>query len=565
MHRKTFSQQINRTVHYYSCLTGRDEADAGSVKNKTSKKSDNAGEDVIRAYMNSRVSRRTALGTGAKVGIGVVVAAVAGVGIYEAYAASTATSSTNTSSTISTSQAITTTSTTSSSAPPTGTTSTSATSSPSGSNKLTFVHWSFENATITQYVNTFDSETNFSTTEQLLNNSNYTPLLEADFASGAKVDMCYANGYEVPRLIALGYARNLSTMSGISQIESEMYPSIVSSLNDTNGNLTSLCYFWTPEPALIVDDAIVNQTSRAGADPMGWIDLYTNAAPAVAKSGIVQYPIMPNWYADDVGIGWGWLTETGNANNDPDQTQTGFNKQFQPVFDTNSPAADMLQTWATATKDGLVDPSVFSMSCEACTTAAGATNKYAYVSIPTYDWVTMVTPSSTSIPTVNGNPGSHLVNVSSEQSSLGMIDTGNYVWPVNVNNETGSEDLVKWFGYEDPTTGQRVTQTQWAVDAMLGSGYPCTLENPSVISAYQGWFGGLTTQTLDTLTDITNGDLQPYSWKGLIYAPFVDTGYPVMSSVASGTTSVSSGVTTLLNLANSLWESTYGSSSSTST
>ena len=59
------------------------------------------------------------------------------------------------------------------------------------------------------------------------------------------------------------------------------------------------------------------------------------------------------------------MGEMANTYNDPDDTNTLFAKNFQAVFDTNTDVADLLTTWVTATKAGLVDPSVFSQSARA--------------------------------------------------------------------------------------------------------------------------------------------------------------------------------------------------------
>lgn len=540
----------------WTILTGTDDADSAIKDGSVARKSNSAGEDIIRQYMNNKVSRRAAMSTGAKVGIGVVVVAIAGVGIYEAYAASTSTSSTTTTTTTSSSPV----STTSSSAPPSSstTTSTGPTTSVSGNKGLTFVHWSFENAQITDYVHTFDSETGFSTTEDVLDNDNYNPLIESLFGSGTKVDMNYANGYEVPRLINLGYCQDFSSFPNISTIASEMYPTIVSSLSTAAGVQYGLCYYWSFRPILTVDDDNLNKTSLAGQRPVSWGDLWTNSGPAVAKAGVVQYPCMPNWFAANYGIGWDFMGEMQNVNNDPEGTATLFNSSFEPVFDTTGPAADLLTEWASATKGGVVDPSVFSQSSESCTVASGSTNNYAYVTTAFYDWQSLNESSTSNIPVGDSN----WAPPSSQQAGWGQIETGVYCWPVNNNNATGATDIISWFGYEDPTTGQRVTQPEWAIEAALGSGYPDTLEDPSVITGYQAWLGSRTTTVLANVQTNTGAIGTPFAWKSLSFVPWLDTIYPVLGSVASGVLGVTQGLTTMLNVANSQYNTYYGTSSS---
>jgi hypothetical protein len=515
-------------------LTGSESDDSGTKDQKAARKSNNVGDAAIRRYLNTQISRRAAIGTGAKVGIGVAIAAIAGVGIYEAYAASSGSSSSTTSST---------------------TTTTSSTAA----NNLSFKHWNFENAQVSSYVKTFDTETGFNTSESYLDNNTYNPLIEAAFQSGEIIDMHYANGYEVPRLLSLGYDKDTSTMTNISQIQSEMYPSIVDSLSTVNGVLYGLCYYWSARPILSVNDAVLNQTSLAGKRPAGWKDMWTDSAVTVQKAGIVQYPVMPSWFSANYGIGWGFMGEVANTFNDADDTQSLFNKSFAPVFDTNTDIADLLTTWATATKSGLVDPAVFSQASESDGVAAGSTGKYAYTATAFYDFQSLNTPTSSQIPVGDAN----LCDTTTTQSGWGMIETGVYCWPKVTHSDANSQQIIKWFGYKDPTTGKRITQPAWAIAAALGSGYPDTLQDPTVTAGYQSWLGDRTTSTLSALSNITNGDKTPWVWKSLIYTSWQDTIYPVLSSVASGVLPVSQGITTMRNLADQLYQSTYGSTSST--
>jgi hypothetical protein len=491
--------------------------------------------DALTEYYKKKITRRQALSTAAKAAIGVAIVAVGGVAAYEALNSGIGAASTS------------------------STVSTSTTGGAGGANNLTFVHWHFEDAQVSSYLQTFTQETSLGITQEALDNNNFNPLLEAKFQSGEVIDMHYANGYEVPRLLSLGYDKDASTMNNISQIKSEMYPSIVDSLSTVDGNLIGLCYYWSARPTLTVNDAVLSKTSLSGQRPQSWKDLWTVSGPAVQKSGVVQYSIMPNWFSANYGIGWDFMGEMANAYNDPDDTNGLFAKNFQPVFDTNTDCADLLTMWQTATKNGLVDPAVFSQASESDTVAAGNTGKYAYITTAVYDFMSLNDPKASQIPAGQAN----LVDVSSQQSGWGMIENGIYCWPKVTHSDANSQQLIQYLGYKDPKTGKRVTQPQWAMVANLGSGYSDTLQDPNVIAAYQGWLGSRTTSTLKTQADIAAGDKTPWIWKSTIYTSWQDTIYPVLSSVASGVLPVAEGITKMRDLADTLWAQTYGSSSST--
>src|ERR1700722_6430769 len=384
----------------------------------------NAADSAISAYVNQRLTRRSALSTAAKVGIGAAAVIVVGGGAAYALLSSNG----NNSSTSSTSSSGTTTS--SASTAPT----TSSTGS-AGSGNLTFVHWSFENAQITSYLGTFTGETGLGVTEEVLDNDNYNPLIEAKFQSGEVIDIHYANGYEVPRLLAAGYDKDTTTMSNIAQIQSEMYPSIVDSLSTVDGVLYGLCYYWSARPTLTVNDNLLNKTSLQGQRPVGWTDLWTQSGPTVQKANVSQYTIMPNWFSANYGIGWDFMGEMANTYNDPDDTNTLFAKNFQAVFDTNTDAADLLTTWVTGTKAGLVDPSVFSQSSESDTVAAGNTGNYPYITTAIYDFMSLNDPTASQIPVGDANQ----VDTSTTQTGWGMIETGVYCWPKVTHSDANSE------------------------------------------------------------------------------------------------------------------------------
>jgi ABC-type glycerol-3-phosphate transport system substrate-binding protein len=317
------------------------------------------------------------------------------------------------------------------------------------------VHWHFEDAQITQYLQAFTKELNIPVVEETLENNNYNPLLEAKFSAGETFDMCYANGYEVPRLLKLGYLQDVESMTDIDKIKSEMYQSIIASESTVDGKLHGLNYYWSARPVPVVNDDVLNKAGLNGQRPGTWAELWSMAAQ-VKKTGVVQYPVIPNWFSANYGIGWDFLGEMGNTYNDPDCTKTLFAKDFHAVFDTNTEAADLLTTWATSTANGLVDPAVFSMAGESDVVAAGNTGKYAFTTTALYDFETMNDPASSKIPVGMAN----LVPVTKQ--GWGMIETGIYCWPKKNHDPVKSQQLIKFLGWKDPATGKRVTSPTWA-------------------------------------------------------------------------------------------------------
>jgi len=433
------------------------------------------------------------------------------------------------------------------SAPPSNTAS-SAASSP-----LVFDHWHFQDAQVTEYLKSFEKEFNEpAVVEEPIDNGNYHTLLLAKFEAGEVMDMCYANGYAVPTFLSLGYLQDLESMTDINQIKSEMYPGVIDSESTADGKLYCLPYYWSARPIVVVNDDILNKAGLSGQRPETWDELWSLAAK-VKASGASQYPVIPNWMSITSGITWDFLGEMANAYNDPDCTKTLFGKDFHPVFDTNTEIADLLKTWQRVVKDGIVDPVVFSQTGEGETVAAMNTGKYAFATTALYDFVPMNDPKSSMIPLGSANL------VPMVKQPWGMMETGVYCWPKKNHSQERSQELLKFLGWKDPATGKRITATQWAKVANLGSGYPDTLDDPDVVASFKNWLGDRADATLKAQKDISNAVRTPWIWKSTYYTAWEATVLPILSSIASGTLSVNDGITKMRSIAESLWQKQYGS------
>jgi ABC-type glycerol-3-phosphate transport system substrate-binding protein len=515
-------------------------SDTNIANDATNSQSDPSLSESI---LNGKISRRQALSTGAKAAIGVGVVVVVGAAGYAAYTSVTPGTTSATTSAASTSASSVTTT--------LPTTSTAAASSNTNITPLTFVHWHYRDDRVTSYVNQFMQENNENVVQETLDNANYNPLIEAKFQSGETFDMNYANVFEANRLIKLGYTKPVEGFDGISQIKSEMYPSIVDAYSTKDGKLAGLPYFWSARSAPVVNDVIMDKANLSGQRPGTWDELWSLAAK-IKSSGAADKPVLPHWFNANYGIMWDFLGEMSNAYNDPDLTKTLFDKTFAPVFDTNSSAADLLQKWQTATKNGLVDTAIFSMGGDDPFVTASLTGNYAFVPTAIYYFKSMNDPSSSKIPVGKAN----LVPVKNQ--GWGVIDTGLYCWPVKNHDDQRSQKLIKYLGYKNPKTGKRLTQTAWAETDALGSGYTDTLQDPDVKTAFNGWLGDRTDATLKTISDIANSMGRPFIFKATMYSPLADQFFPVLSAIASGGTDVKTGVTQLRAAADALFKQ-YGS------
>jgi hypothetical protein len=141
----------------------------------------------------------------------------------------------------------------------------------------------------------------------------------------------------------------------------------------------------------------------------------------------------------------------------------------------------------------------------------------------------------------------------------GMMETGVYCWPKKNHDQQRSQELIKFFGWKDPATGKRMTASQWAKVAGLGSGYPDTLQDPEVVAEYKSWLGDRADATLKAQDTITRAIQSPGIWRSSIYVAWESSIVPILGSIATGQLSVQNGVAQMRSIAEDLWKKQYGS------
>ncbi|MEM4374718.1 MAG: ABC transporter substrate-binding protein [Nitrososphaerota archaeon] len=415
---------------------------------------------------------------------------------------------------------------------------------------LQFVHWHYRDDVVTSYVKRFEQYYGERVQETLLSNENYNPLLEAKFQAGDIIDMNYANFFEAARLVELGFTRDVESFPEINQIKAEMYPSIIEAYSTADGRLAGLTYFWSARSAPVVDDSILEKAGLAGERPGTWDELW-EMAREVKAAGAADAPVMPHWFNANYGITWDFLAEMSNVFNDPDLTKTLFDRRFQPVFDAKTEVGELLKTWQTVFREGLVDPTVLAQAGDSDHVSAIVTGKYAFTPTALYYFKVQNDPAQSRIPLGKAN----LVPVT--KSGWGVIDTGLYCWPKKTTDDFRSQRLIKFLGWRTPE-GERLTSTAWAISDALGSGYTDTLRHPDVKEGFRSWLGERAEQTLKIFDDIANTMGRPFVFKSPLYTEWADISFPLLSAVTAGTTSVEDGVTKLREESDRLYRKFHG-------
>ncbi len=494
----------------------------------------------LKTLLRQKVSRRQAISTGAKAAIGVGAVVVVGAAGYLYYSSTTPASTTST-----------TTTTTSTSSTTTPTTTSSSTASGSQPFPLTFVHWHYQDAIITDYIGKFEAAFGESVNQEVLDNGNYNTLLDAKIAAGDKFDMNYQNEDAALRLIFLGSELDLEDMPGIANIKADLYPSIISAYSTIEGKLGGLPYFVSTRGAVAANDLMLEKYGMAGEYPKTWPELWDIGRKLQTKG--LDKPILPHWFAVWYGLVWALEAELAGTNSDSDLTKTYFGKDFKPAFDPKSGALhDMLTNWQKLYTDKVIDPIILTFGADDPMVTAFNSGAYAFNPTAIYYFWGANDPKASQI-------AGHVTLVPPGDGLTGVIDTGLYQKPKNNSGDVDRQlRLIKWFGYKDDQ-GNFLTADSWFKSDLLNSGYKQVIDLPDVKAAIKARMGDKTDQTLSALDGHIGKMATPFIYKSPLYVEWKQSaGATVIPAIVTGSISVEQGLKTLYDDANKLWTKYHG-------
>jgi multiple sugar transport system substrate-binding protein len=412
--------------------------------------------------------------------------------------------------------------------------------------------WGYHPEIVQNSINEWQTEYNDKATMSVVA-GDWEPSMETRFISGIPIDTAYGNPFHANRWYKAGWIQNLESIHtsdltpyDISEIKSALYPGVRDSWTASDGTLLALPYFTSDRGNISAND-IMLQKAGISNYPETWADLY-DQIDKIKAAGVADTPFLPHWFGEYFGICWGWLFEVANQG---DNKAMFDDKTFEPTFDTNTLAADVLKKWVDIYNKGLVSKAVFTMS-ETDYIAAFTTGRYAYSPQQTYD--TIGTFNSPSICPIAG----HVSLVPATKQPWGLLDEGGYVMTSNRIRPRSDQDLKRaqsfeeFFGYKNKS-GVFFVAKQWALVSFLNSGYSAILQDPDVIAGYTKQMGAdRVDATMKAMNSLYNVVQQPRVWKTFWYTDWQTQVQQTLPDVVRGKISVNDGITKLRDSAESL-------------
>jgi multiple sugar transport system substrate-binding protein len=271
---------------------------------KDSKKSElvsSQNSNFLSPYFNQRMTRRQALSTAAKAGIGVAAAAVVAGAGYGAYT-----------------QLL----------------------QPSGPTNLEWAIWAWGVELVQDNANKFNTANPDINVKVSVGSADYTQYVYTRFASSNPPDIFYTSPDMNELMLTKGWAADVETYEpNITQYKADLYPGLVDFyVNPATGKQFGLAY-WVGPLSLAYNQRHMS-ASGFSAPPKTYDELASQAV-AIKKTGTTQFPL---------GILWSWasgitLYNFMNGNHDPAAAKHYlFDENLNPIFnDKNTPLFEAIR------------------------------------------------------------------------------------------------------------------------------------------------------------------------------------------------------------------------------
>ena len=349
---------------------------------------------------------------------------------------------------------------------------------------------------------------------------NFFALIEGKFMANAPIDMCYTGASTAHRYYAAKWAIGLNDIEkndivpyDIKEILADLNKGkyqFVDGYTAQDGQLLGLPYFQSSRCAILANDLVLAKAGLDGPEnyPETYDEMYANIEK-LAKAGVKEPYWIHWWVYPSLGPAWEWISEIVNTEGEEALFDS---KTFEPNFDINTKAAEVLKTWKWLWDNNYVNHGIISMNSEGDYLAGFASGRYAYSGQQTYDLKTFNDPSFSKI-------AGHVSPVPPKKHGWGILDACGYTlmrreWAPY--KEQRAKRMVEVFGYKDKN-GEYAASKKWLMDApaALQSGYEEANLDPEVISSWKKWVAR--EEDIKVLDDLLKTTGCPPVWKTYWY------------------------------------------------
>jgi multiple sugar transport system substrate-binding protein len=308
---------------------------------------------------------------------------------------------------------------------------------------------------------------------------NYPATLETMFISGAPLDHCYAAMEQASKWYAAKWIKDMEDHPLIADIKRDMYPSHIPYYEAPDGKMMGLPYYVSSMGVIATNEKLLEKAgfadtkTKSGEYPSTYDELYAQCE-TIRSKGITDTPWLPRVEGTFVGS-YPFIAEAA------DRGDPLFDKEYNAVFDTNSPIKDTFKAWKDLSDKGLFPKWTFTAS-ENDVILAFASGKYAYGSEQMYDLKLLNDPAQSQI--------AGFVSVVPVKKQ----PWGFFTQSINVmTNRTRTsekqrhvDDYLAFFSHKDKN-GELLTAKKWVISSALYSSYRDVLSDPEVKASLAGW------------------------------------------------------------------------------
>ena len=310
----------------------------------------------------------------------------------------------------------------------------------------------------------------------------YLATLETKLAGGAPIDMFRAQRGQASRWHAAGWIQPLNGLPDLEKIKSEMFPNIVESSIQPNGDFLGLTYYDGGPFVLFRNEKVLTAagfeaTGNPSDYPSTWEEI-TKQAREIKKKGIVEHPILVEWNTEWVGLPWGLLNHAGSEGE-------GFvNDNLEGTFGPDTPILKVLSQWKEWWDEELVPHALLSMT-ESDITQSYMKGEHAFYPMLSLYSFLFNDPDASAI--AGHNSQNPLMPGATNDTTL----VGHALRSIRTRDRSDEElervwNLMKFYGWRDEK-GELFVAKKWALMANLEAAFPEVYDDPEVKAKILGW------------------------------------------------------------------------------
>lgn len=320
----------------------------------------------------------------------------------------------------------------------------------------------------------------------------YAAQIEAKLLAGSKdLDFCYSGSATANRWYDAGWTRGIEEMEprtvgdvevlySWKDIKADLPAAAWNTLlSGSDGKPCFLPYFQSCFGNILTNEKLLEKGGYADTKaktsnyPKNYPELYQQCED-LQKKGVAKSPLLKRWGSEVWEMGFVAQIEA-QARGDP-----VFDKNMDPVFDINTPYAEMLKDWQYLYEKEICPRGVLNIT-EGDNITWFETGEYAYTEQHTYDLFTFQDPASSKVA-----PYCSIVPPLTKNSPIGYLLVNGAI----ISNPTTARSdwklarvhrLAEFYTYKDKN-GKFYRPKNFMTSTGVGSPYPQVLDDSDVVN-----------------------------------------------------------------------------------